>query len=279
MAANDASEPFMPVPLPPQVPAKEGIAKLPATRLGYWDTGGDGPAVVLMHPATGSALIWGYQQPVFARAGYRVVAWSRRGHHNSAPVPKENPGCASQDLRHLIDALGIKKFHAVASAAGCSVTVDYALSYPETLHSIVLASGVGGVRDPDYLALHAALRPKAFDAMPADIRELGPSYRTANPEGARAWLELEHKAVTGNRLGQTPANDITWARLRTMQVPTLLLSGDADLYAPPAVARMFARCLPDNELVIVPEAGHSIYWERPDVFNAAVLDFIGRHSR
>ena len=50
--------------------------------------------------------------------------------------------------------------------------------------------------------------------MPADFRELGPSYRAANPEGVRQWIELEHKAITGNRLGQKPANEVTWARLQ-----------------------------------------------------------------
>jgi hypothetical protein len=50
------------VPLPQPVPAKEALASLPDTRLWYWDTGGDGAPIVLVHPATGSALIWGYQQ-------------------------------------------------------------------------------------------------------------------------------------------------------------------------------------------------------------------------
>ena len=76
IAAAEISNPMLSVPLPPQMPAREGLAQLPGTRLGYWDTGGDGPAIVLLHPATGSALIWGYQQPVFARAGYRVIAYA-----------------------------------------------------------------------------------------------------------------------------------------------------------------------------------------------------------
>jgi pimeloyl-ACP methyl ester carboxylesterase len=45
------------------------------------------------------------------------------------------------------------------------------------------------------------------------------------------------------------------------------------------VTRLFARNIPNSELVIVPEAGHSSYWERPEIFNTAVLDFIGRHSQ
>lgn len=279
--AAAVSDPMVPIPLPAQVPAKEGIAQLPGTRLGYWDTdtGGDGAPVVLMHPATGSALIWGYQQPVFAKAGYRVIAYSRRGHLNSEPVPRDNPGSASEDLHNLMQFFGIRKFHAVASAAGCSVTVDYAHSHPEMLASMTLACGLSGVTDPDYVKASERLRPKGFDDMPADFRELSPSYRAANPEGAAQWLALEHKAVTGKRDGQRPVNRITFATLEKVQVPTLLIAGDADLWQPPAMTRMLARHLPNSELLVVPEAGHSIYWERPNLFNSAVLDFIGRHAK
>ena len=54
--ASDLSknDPMTPVPLPAQVPASEGIAELPGTRLDYWDTGGEGPAIVLLH-VVGSA--------------------------------------------------------------------------------------------------------------------------------------------------------------------------------------------------------------------------------
>ena len=85
-----AADPYKPVPIPAQVAAKEGLAQLADTRLFYWDTGGDGQPIVLMHPASGSALIWGYQQPVFAKAGYRVIAYSRRGHNGS------DPGCRTK---------------------------------------------------------------------------------------------------------------------------------------------------------------------------------------
>src|SRR5882757_7592023 len=95
LTAAPAAAQLVPVPLPQPVPAKETLATLPDTRLWYWDTGGDGTPIVLVHPATGSGLIWGYQQPAFAKAGYRVIAYSRRGHHNSEPVPATDPGTAS----------------------------------------------------------------------------------------------------------------------------------------------------------------------------------------
>src|SRR5437763_8748572 len=110
-AAAAASRPdsLMAIPIPPQVPAAEGVAALPDTRLWFWDTGGRGQPIVLLHPATGSGLIWGYQQPVFAKAGYRVIGYSRRGYINSAPGDKAKPGIGSVDLHNLVDFLGVRK--------------------------------------------------------------------------------------------------------------------------------------------------------------------------
>jgi pimeloyl-ACP methyl ester carboxylesterase len=270
------NEPAPPIPAP--AAAKEALAQLPDTRLWYTDTGGNGPVVVFLHPATGSALTWGYQQPVFAAAGYRVITFSRRGHYNSDPVPNDKPGSSSQDLHELMGALGIGKFHAVASAAGVSHALDYALSHPERLMSLVLASGTGGVRDADYIAMLVNVRTKGFDEMPPEFRELSPSYRALNPEGVQQWVELHHKAVTSNRLGQKPVNDISWEALQGLKMPTLLMTGDADLIWPPPLLRLFAKHIPSNETLIVTEAGHSIYWEQPEVFNRTVLEFITRHS-
>jgi len=104
------ANPMRPIPIPAQVPAKDGVAQIPDTRLWYWDTGGQGVPIVLLHPATGSALIWDYQQPVFAKAGYRVIAFTRRGYYNSAPFYPNNPGIGSEDLRHLADVLGLGRF-------------------------------------------------------------------------------------------------------------------------------------------------------------------------
>jgi pimeloyl-ACP methyl ester carboxylesterase len=271
-------DPMIPVPIPVQVPVREHHVDLPGGRLFAWDTGGNGPCVVLMHPATGSAHMWLYQQPVFAAAGLRVIGWSRRGHRGSTPVDAAAPGHGSTDLKHLVDALGLDRFHLVACAAGGAISVDFAHSFPQRLNSVTLSSSVGGVQDADYLALSESLRPKGFDAMPADFRELGPSYRAANPEGVKTWLALEHSAITGNRLGQTPVNRITWASLEKLAVPFLLMTGDADLWLPPPALRHYARHIPDNELVIVPEAGHSIHWERPSVFNETVIDYIRRRD-
>jgi pimeloyl-ACP methyl ester carboxylesterase len=273
------NDPLVPVPIPDQLPVKEGKAELPGTRLGYRDTGGDGEPVVLLHPASGSALIWLYQQPVFATAGYRVIAYSRRNCYNSDLAPEDNPGIASEDLHNLMEFLGVKKFHAVAAAAGGSVAADYAFSHPERLMSLTVSSNNLAARNGYIAETAARIRPKETEDLPRWYWELGPSYRAANPAGVEKWRDLNRKSETGKGARQKLANVVTPEKLETLKVPTLLISGDADLATPPSIMRMIARHVQNHELVTVAETGHSPYWERPDFFNHAVLEFIGRHPK
>jgi pimeloyl-ACP methyl ester carboxylesterase len=271
--------PLVPVPLPPQVPVREGLAALPDTRLWFWDTGGSGEPIVLLHPASGSALIWGYQQPVFAAAGYRVIAYSRRGYYNSQPIERARPGVGSEDLQHLVNFLRLDKFHLVASAAGGSIAADYAFSHPDRLSSLAISSNQFGVGDGAIFAAAARIRPRIWDEIPVEYRELGPSYRAANPDGFRLWVELERKSQVGDGSRQPLANRITEASLSDLKVPALVMSGDADLSTPPSIARLIAARIANSELVVVSESGHSVYWEQPEVFNRAILGFIAKHRK
>jgi len=228
------------------------------------DTGGKGTPVVLLHAATGHSGMWEHQLPAFTKAGYRVIAFDRRAE-----------GHASEQLHEVAASLALERFHLVGTAAGAIVAVDYALSRPQWLRSLVLANTIVGVTDQDYLELSRRLRPSPqFEAMPADFRELGPSYRAANAEGMRRWHALAHEKP---RVAYTTRNKITWAALETIKLPTLLLTGDADLYMPPSLLRLFAKRFPRCESIVLPECGHSAYWEQPEPFNRAVLEFLRKH--
>ena len=67
---------------------------------------------------------------------------------------------------------------------------------------------------------------------------------------------------------------MTPEKLETLQVPTLLMTGAADMATPPAITRMIARHVPHNQVAIALESGHSSYWEQPEFFNRTVLEFI-----
>ena len=271
-------DPMGPVPIPEQVPAKEGMAALPGTNLGYWDTGGTGQPVVFLHPASGSALVWLYQQPVFAKAGYRVIAYSRRNYYNSDSAPNQNPGSASVDLQNFVDYLGVNQFHLVSSAAGGSVAADYALSYPEHLLSLTVSSNNLAARNGYIAEAAEKIKSKEWDDLPRWFRELGPSYRAVNPEGVAKWIELNEKSETGRGARQNLVNVVTPEKLGTLRVRTLLMTGGADMFTSPSIMRMIARHVPNNKLVIVPECGHSPYWEQPELFNRTVIEFIRRTS-
>jgi pimeloyl-ACP methyl ester carboxylesterase len=274
--ASEADDPLVPIPVPAQPPFKEAVAEIGEAKLWYTDTGGDGVPVVLLHPASGSGLIWSYQRPALAAAGFRVIAYSRRSCHGSSPIDKAKPGIGSHDLLALVDHLGIGTFHLVACAAGGSVAADFAFSQPERLRSMIVSSNALGVSDGAIAATAERIRPEEWHDLPRWFRELGPSYRAANEEGVKLWVDLAERGAAPEGARQKTANKVTEAMLGTLRVPTLLMTGVADTSTPPATLRMVARKLADCEIFIVPECGHSAYWERPDIFNAVMTDFLSR---
>ena len=257
----------------------------------YWDTGGDGDPIVMVHAATGSAYVWGYQQRTFAAAGYRVIAYSRRGYRGSDPGPVDDSnraldtsGRPLDDLHALVTYLGLEKFHLLGHAAGGGIANGYIKEHADRILTSISVAALQSVAEEDWtLPMNSIRAPGSgadlgsFNSNPAELREVGPSYRWANLGGLAAWVELEH----GNR----PVNvvhaagvEVSWADIESRTFPTLLIAGDADLYAPPSMYRYLHSRVPASELHVVPEAGHSVYWEQPDAFNQLVLDFLDRHS-
>jgi pimeloyl-ACP methyl ester carboxylesterase len=265
------------IPEPPQPPTKEDFADLGDVRLWYSDTGGTGEPVVVLHPMTGSDAIWSYQRPAFVDAGFRFIAYSRRGHGKSESGPPNDPGYGARDLEALTRLLGLSRFHLLGTAAGGFLAPDFALSYPDRLLSLVIACSLGGITDSQYRATTARITGPDFYRMPSSFRELGPSYRAACPEGVRRWEELEHASRSGPLIQQSLLNDLSWEAVARITAPTLVLTGDADLYQPPSRMREFASHIQNSSTVVIPESGHSAYWEQPMAFNSAVLSFLKMH--
>lgn len=264
--------------------AAGAYADLPIGRVFYLDSGGDGEAVVFMHARSGNSLLFEQQIEPFTRAGYRFIAYDRVGQGRStragAPVADSRP-----ELEQLMDHLGVARFSLVGVAAGGGAMLEYVLARPERVASITIANSIGNVQDPDYVALGRRLRPPEFERLPLELRELGPSYRAANPQGVQRWLELSTSgqqtppAAAGSVPARPPAVPVTFAALGELRVPTLLLTGDADLYTPPAVLRSFKLHMPRAQIVVVPDSGHAAHWENAEVFNRAVLRFLRSHAR
>jgi len=278
MAAAGAALLAARLPAADAPPGSAGLAHLPGVDLWYSDTGGSGETVVLLHPLTGSGHVWEHQQPALARAGYRVIAYSRRGFRGSSAGPADRPGTGADDLQALADRLGLDRFHVVGTAGGAFVAAAFAASRAARVRTLTLACSIVRVKDAALDRLVAALGLPMLDRLPADLRELGPTFRATDPAGHARWQALAAVARPDAALPAQPSGPpVTRADLARMVMPVLLMAGEADLIAPPPIARLLAGMIPRSELVLLPECGHSAYWERPDLFNAALLRFLRRH--
>jgi len=264
----------------PQATLPEGFVDVPGAKIFYRDSGGRGVPVIFLHANTGSAGVWEHQIPVFTQAGFRFIAYDRRGHGRTVADPNGPASTGADDLLALADRLKLDKFHLVATAGGGFVGLDFAISYPQRLRSFTLLCSTGGIQDPDYVEATRRMRPDGFEKMAPSFLELSPSYRFANAEGLARWSEFERNSRAPEAIrgpNQPSKNRVTLALLEGIKIPTLVIAGDADLYAPPALMRRMADRITGAQLIAVPEAGHSVWWEAPDKFNRAVLAFIAKH--
>ena len=113
----------------------------------------------------------------------------------------------------------------------------------------MVADSIGGVRDQEILDLETRIRPPEFDALPAEVRELGPMYRAANPVGTRLWADIEKESrpsmprtSTLQQAYSVPMrNQLMLSLFEQIHTPALLLTGGADMTAPPALMKLLLR--------------------------------------
>jgi pimeloyl-ACP methyl ester carboxylesterase len=254
----------------------EGFADIPGARLWYWDTGGEGRPLVLCHPASQGCLVWEHQREMFAEAGYRVIGYSRRGHHPSAIGDGTRPGTTVDDLSDLLKALEIESMHLLGAAAGGITALGFASRFPDKIGGLVLAGTIFAPDEDDWRAMHARLGIASLrGAASTEFLELGPSYRATNVEGVANFAALSKQATAGKGdFTQPVGTTVTWKSLENLNFPVLLLTGDADLYSPPPMQQLVASHLSNRRLATFPAIGHAPYWEAPDLFNKAVVEFL-----
>jgi len=250
----------------------DATADLPAGKVFYRDSGGAGVPVVFLHAASGNSMLWKFQIPAFTGAGYRFIALDHR-----ATARGSN---SSALLAGLLAKLHIERCHLLGTAAGGGAALQFALAHPQKVSSLVIANSIGFVLDREYLDMSNRIRPAPqFAELPLEFRELGPSYRAADAAGEACWLALSRQGQqsAGAQTKDGGNAEVTWAGLESLKIPALLLTGDADLYTPPSVLRMFTARMPQAESAVIAETGHSSYWENPQAFNATVLAFLRKH--
>jgi pimeloyl-ACP methyl ester carboxylesterase len=279
------------------------MVTLPSGTVEYLDTGGKGVPLLLLHPL--NIRLWQHQIPAFAKAGYRVIAIDSRNHATGAPPEGFGDSKGPMRIDELVVKLGLSKFHILGTDGNGALAFQYARAHPDKIRSLVMSGTFGGLRDPDLNALETSLRPAPFNDMPLALRYVSATYRAANPEGTKRWLELEQEGTAavpqapppaGNPAGGAPpaggggpaaagprgggaggGDALTVAKLDAWQLPTMMITGDADLYTPPSMMRIFVSHLKHGEGAVIPESAHATYWENPEAYNRTVLKFIRKH--
>lgn len=261
-------------PPPPALPDGSYV-DVPGARLWTTDTGGRAPVIVLLHSAVCATAHWAYQVAPLREAGFRVVAYDRRGYGRSracASRSTEARDPSAADFASLLEALGVGAAHVVGIAQGGRVATEVAVARPDLVESLTLVASTGGVRFPASVAGAPPLMPTDFTSYPTWFTELGAPYRSIDPAGTLRWIDLGDNSHPPGLNG--PVVKLGTADLAGIGSPLMLLGGDADPFTPPPVLRRMHEVRPDARLEILRECGHSPQWERPDLFNATVADFV-----
>jgi 3-oxoadipate enol-lactonase len=238
-------------------------------RLYYEDTGGNAPTIVFLHGAGGNHLSWWQQVPVLARQ-YRCISFDHRGFGQSLDAPN-GPGSQAfvEDLKGLLDYLEIERAALVAQSMGGRTCLGFTLAYPERVSALVMADTTGGFSDTRM----AQLRTEGEAALAGP----NPPPRTyarhfPQEQPAPAFLYEQIRALNPPRQ-EAAVPGPTAEQVRALPTPTLLIVGEHDVIAPPALMKMFQSYIPHARLAEVAGAGHSVYFETPAEFNRLVLEF------
>jgi 3-oxoadipate enol-lactonase len=248
----------------------------------YYETYGQGDAIVFTHGFGGNHAIWYQQVPEFARY-FRVVTWDQRGFGKSSnEANRAGPGAAISDLGLLLDHLDIDRAHLVGQSMGGSVALGLALQNPERVGKLILGDTNAGVSTPRVEEALDDLERKAKDSPDPTGLPIGrhPALgkRLANANIAQAFLYEQIGGMAEN----PPKNILSLFRktsyphekLKTFEIPTLFIVGSEDPIFPPEIVREVASIIPGSRMTIIPGTGHSPYFEDPRRWNEAVLKFL-----
>ena len=146
------------------------------------------------------------------------------------------------------------------------------------MRSLIVGASTGAIEDREVAEFSARIAIPEIRKQSAHYREIGASYRGANPEGTLRWIEIdEHARQPGAGFQPPLRTPNTLGKIGTIAAPSLIIAADADLLAPPALMRLWARAMRNYEWAEIHDAGHAMAWEQPGAFNDKVLDFLRRH--
>ncbi|HYU19163.1 MAG TPA: alpha/beta hydrolase [Chloroflexota bacterium] len=247
----------------------------------YYEKYGAGPALVFAHGAGGNHLSW-WQQIPFFRDRYTCVTFAHRGFGPSRDRPGgPGPDAFVDDLAALIDHLGFDEVRLVAQSMGGWTCLGYALREPTRVRALVMAATIGSLAHPETERLAAenrAANPR--QALFAQGVHPACGERMTREQPALHFLYTQVSALTALPAGFDLTAKLHAMRttppemLATLTPPVLCITGEEDVVQPAAGVEVLASLIPRARLVRVPNAGHSVYWERAETFNRLVDEFL-----
>ena len=244
---------------------------------------GEGPWVTMSHSLACNLHMWDDQMSALTGT-YKVLRYDTRGHgHSSAPSGEYTLDELADDAKALLDALNIKQTHWVGLSMGGMIGQTFALKYPGVFSSMVLAD-TSSRRPPDAAKMWGdRIRIAQEQGMEALVESTLARWFT---EPYRASRKDVMKRI-GNDIRNPPAAGYIGCslaisridlldRLDEIKCPVLIMVGDQDHGTPPEMAHAIHEKLPGSELKIISSAAHLSNIEQAQVFNEALLWFLGR---
>ncbi|MGW2304783.1 alpha/beta fold hydrolase [Streptomyces sp. NPDC001809] len=245
------------------------------------DLAGQGPStVLLLHSGVCDRRMWDGQVPVLAAAGHRVVRCDLRGFGGT---PVDAAHVHADDVRDLLDHLGIQRAAVVGSSFGGTVALELAVRHPGRVSSLaLLASGIPGFEPGEELRAWGDREDALLEAGDLDGAvelnvdtwlgpEAGPGARALVREMQRHAFEVQ-LAAPEEFHPATP--EVTADDLAGIKVPALVVAGAHDVPDFRAVADDLTRLLPGARRVDLDWAGHLPALERPDETARLLADFL-----
>ena len=248
----------------------------------YYESHGEGPALVFAHGGGGNHLSWWQQVPAFS-GNYRCVTFDHRGFGESHDVTDgPGPNAYVEDLRQLLDHLGIEKATLVGQSMGGWSVLGFSALFPNRVDALVLCDTTAGMDDPEVLQAQAALRDNTRGTLGQVLqRAYAANFPQRDP--VRCFL---YQQITGlNRNVPSKLIPILMGMKHRVdaviekRIPAMLIVGEEDALIAPQIMETMAKRLPGSRFVKFPGAGHSVYFEQPDEFNRALSNFLLERRR
>jgi len=236
---------------------------------------GSAPVIVFAHGAGGNHLSWWQQVPHF-RDRYTCVTFDHRSFAFSKDTARPADwGGLPDDLRCLMDALGIERAHLVAQSMGGWSCLGVAWHWPERVHRLVMADTHGGLQGPsipwppaERVTPPEGVHPACGETMAREQPTLHFLYEQV------AGMTYPPRALRDASALMSGVAAPTTEDAAKMTLPILFIAGEEDIVIPPPVVEAAAAAFPNARLARVPAAGHSVYFERAARFNELVERFL-----